>query len=169
MPITSPGAGTVAQSSWAGAVTVKTNDFDALFTDLAAGWVSWTPTWQASGTAPALLNGTLLAKRKVQFGVCHFRLFLQIGSSTTMGTGTYSFTVDPSVPLSTDMNSVWPGGAWALFDTSAGLPYMGPIRVLSGAIAPYRQAEPVTQMTPTSPITLAVGDQLSIAGFYRTA
>ena len=55
-------------------------------------WQAYTPTWGSSGTQPTLGNGTLFG-RYVQTGpkTITFRVFLKIGSTTSGGTGVYTF------------------------------------------------------------------------------
>lgn len=56
-------------------------------------WTPYTPTWSSSGTAPALGNG-VIAGRYTRVGrtiTCHINLIP--GSTTTFGTGNYSFTL----------------------------------------------------------------------------
>jgi hypothetical protein len=59
----------------------------------AQPWVTYTPTWTAAGTDPALVNGTIVGAYRRQGTTLHFGGMLTIGSSTTFGTGGWEFTL----------------------------------------------------------------------------
>ena len=64
-------------------------------------WQSYTPTWTATTTNPSIGNGTL-AGRYVRYGnVCTYILKLLAGSTTTFGSGNWSF----SLPLNAANNA----------------------------------------------------------------
>lgn len=73
--------------------------------EIAAGLQSYTPAWTASGTAPAIGNGSLKG-RYLKLGALWI-VFLDwfSGSTSTYGTGTWSFSL-PSAP---GINSTVPG------------------------------------------------------------
>jgi hypothetical protein len=56
-------------------------------------WQTYAPTWTTSGTAPAIGNGSI-SGRYVQFGkTVHFKILFTAGTTTTFGTGTWSFSL----------------------------------------------------------------------------
>ncbi len=58
----------------------------------SVSWTTFTPTWTGSGGNPAILNGTITAAY-AQFGrFVSFRIAIVSGTTTTYGTGNYSFT-----------------------------------------------------------------------------
>jgi hypothetical protein len=62
-------------------------------TYLPQAWSAWTPAWTATGTAPAIGNGTL-SGRYVAVGktvLLHFQWVA--GSTTTYGTGNYRWSL----------------------------------------------------------------------------
>jgi hypothetical protein len=60
------------------------------FASMFAAWTTYTPTWTAT-VDPVLGNGTLTG-RYIKIGrTCHVSIILTIGSTTTLGTGAYSF------------------------------------------------------------------------------
>lgn len=81
-------------------LTGKTMDGDDnTFQDIPASaikseaWTSWTPTWYGSSVNPSIGNGTL-SGRYVRIGrTIHATLLLKIGSTTTLGTGDWIFTL----------------------------------------------------------------------------
>jgi hypothetical protein len=52
-------------------------------------WLSWTPTWSASGTQPVIGNGSMSGRYTRVGKTVHFEFILSIGSTTTIGTGSY--------------------------------------------------------------------------------
>jgi hypothetical protein len=54
---------------------------------------AYTPTWGSTGTAPSLGNGTLTGIYSRVGDLVYFRTFLEFGSTTTAGTGVYTFTL----------------------------------------------------------------------------
>ena len=72
-------------------------------------WTAYTPTWASSGTQPAIGNGSILG-RYVQVGkTVTVMINLVMGTTTTFGTGTYTFTV-PFLSVNR-MNNAWVGSA----------------------------------------------------------
>lgn len=65
-----------------------------------ANWLraaTYTPTWSATGSNPALGNGTLQARYARLGDVVVVWLLLTMGSTTTYGTGTWEFTLPVSM------------------------------------------------------------------------
>jgi len=62
-------------------------------------WTAYTPTWGASGTAPALGNGTIAGRYTIIGKTVHCRVTLGLGSTSTQGTGMWYFTVPPAYPI----------------------------------------------------------------------
>ncbi|MFB7832000.1 hypothetical protein [Streptomyces sp. NPDC056056] len=61
--------------------------------DLIAGWISYTPTWTATGTAPVIGNGTLFGRYKVVGKVCTVAFEQVMGTLTTFGTGAWGWSL----------------------------------------------------------------------------
>ncbi|MCM8548880.1 hypothetical protein [Streptomyces sp. STCH 565 A] len=62
-------------------------------TDAGTAWTSYTPTWTASTTNPNLGNGTLVGRYHKVGRTVHLHINLTAGSTTTYGSGTYSFAL----------------------------------------------------------------------------
>jgi len=77
-------------------------------------WVSYTPVWTSSGTAPSLGNGSLTGRSRA-FGtsliICEVRLVF--GSTTTGGTGIWFFTLSHTATADAVNLS---GGTWHALD-----------------------------------------------------
>lgn len=62
--------------------------------DLIAPWVSYTPVWGSTGTAPSLGAGGVIVGWHKDIGKKCTALFeITFGAATTFGTGTYTWTV----------------------------------------------------------------------------
>lgn len=82
-------------------------DTDKLLTNDGSNWVelgklnSWTqytPTWTTTSTPPSLGNGTVTGRYHRMFGRTYFvQFFLQAGSTTTFGSGSFQFTLPSGI------------------------------------------------------------------------
>lgn len=86
--ITTPAAGMVAWLTSPGTLSYYTG---SAWVAMGA-WNTYTPTWTAGTTNLAIGNGSLTGKYAIVGKTCHFTMFLQFGSTTTVGSGNYSFT-----------------------------------------------------------------------------
>ena len=172
--------GWTAPRTWAAAETVTASIMNAHVRDnlkaLADGWVAYTPTWTASGTAPALGNGTIVGG-SITTGpkTLDFFILLTMGSTTTYGTGTYRFTLPASAAsrgtgstinmsgLLTD-TSAGAAGKWGVqacqFVTTSTIELLAPTATADSKLAIVGQLVP---------FTWANTDIISIAGRYEAA
>lgn len=131
-------------------------------------WQAYTPTWGSTGTAPAIGNGTL-SGRFVQIGkLIVFTIHWAAGSTTTFGTGQYTFTF----PVT---SATAPGGVVARvysFDSSAGNFNMA--NALHSISTVFNIQYPLTwpsgaqtSYTNTTPFTWATSDTIDISGSYE--
>lgn len=90
----------------------------AAVSDLATAWAAYVPTWTASVTNPTLGNGTAQGRYKQVGKIVHFVLEIVGGSTTTFGSGTYSF----GLPVACVYTGGWVGApvgsAYALASTT---------------------------------------------------
>ncbi|MEU6490398.1 hypothetical protein ABZ890_08390 [Streptomyces sp. NPDC046984] len=117
-------------------------------------WTTYTPSWTASTTNPTIGNGTITG-RYLKVGRTVFcEIFIVIGSSTTLGSGTYLLTV-PFPKVSSGTDAV---GASRL---SAGSVYLGQCVLGSNSSTmnvtfPHQSTPGIGQnWTNTTPVTLA--------------
>lgn len=61
--------------------------------DGVGAWADYTPVWASTGTAVALGNGTITGRYSRTGNTVHFSINMITGSSSTYGTGTYSWTL----------------------------------------------------------------------------
>ena len=57
----------------------------------SGAWTSYTPAWTGAGSNPSLGDGTIQAAYKRIGSTVHFRIWVTCGSTTTYGSGAWSF------------------------------------------------------------------------------
>ncbi len=143
---------------------MNTNIINNLQT-VGQGWQAFTPTWAATGTAPVIGNGSLIGATQQLGKLTFFRISLIAGTTTTFGTGQYTFT-GPSLSIS---GVSWRFTGW-LRDLSAAAFY--PIDAAYAGVATmslWTPGSPSVIVTATAPVTLANTDQIHITGTYEAA
>jgi len=108
--------GTLADVAVAGHVPTAA-ELDTLHDALAAivePWTTYVPVWTTTGTAPVLGNGTLTGNYSQDGKMIICRGCLTLGSTSTVGTGTWIITTPVSA---VDANQV---GTAVVWDQSAG-------------------------------------------------
>lgn len=147
---------------------------DTTFTDNATGdandnkiylpsKVSTTPTWTGSSSNPAIGDGQLFGSHTRRGEDCRARITLGIGSTTTLGSGYFKFTL----PYTPSDNVT---GTAVLIDASTGTPYtLGVVCPTGGSNELRLVVSGTGYMTGASPIALANGDALYIDIDYRIA
>ena len=132
-------------------------------------WATFTPTWTASGTAPSLGNGTLIGRYQRIGRTIKFHINLAPGSTTTFGTGTYSFAMPV---ISANNGCTMTGTAEALVTN-----VFGGICVISPNVTTltvwFPGSTTATNLTSSGPTiagqTFASGHSLRITGEYEAA
>jgi hypothetical protein len=122
---------------------------------------SYSPAWTGSGGNPAIGNGTLTGSY-IQIGkLVFFTVLLTMGSTTTFGSGTYSFTLPGTSAAS---NGVVGTGKLANVGTNSRIAQA----FLQTATTFGLQVDQDTGVgiTPTSPFTFANGDFIYVEGTY---
>ncbi len=147
--------------------------------DLVSVWLTATPAWTTSGTQPAIGNGTRITRYKQVGRICHFRIGFKFGSTTTFGTGQYSFGLpvtpkDPGSPFDS-----WEHiGMFKGLDASASNHIFGQaLRNTGSSVILWNNArstitpvaEGIQTLNATNPFTWATTDYLNIWGSYETA
>jgi hypothetical protein len=116
-------------------------------------------TWTAGVTNPVLNNGTLTGAYDLVGGLCTYSVSFTAGSTTTFGTGDWSF----SAPFAATAASV--GSVWVLDSGTAY--YIGTCVIGNGnsTIQCYANAA-ASGYRSTVPMTWATGDQLQLTITY---
>jgi hypothetical protein len=116
---------------------------------------TYAPTWASTGTAPSLGNGTLTGKYLQSGKLFIARTQLVYGSTTTGGTGTWTFAL-PVAAL--DGAQV---GVCMLSDLSANATRIAGNAVYSGTTNFVAYAGTGGVITTTTPFSWATGDSLT--------
>lgn len=131
-------------------------------------WISYTPSWTASTTNPSLGNGTLIGRYQKIGRTVFFHVNCIPGSTTTYGSGAYSFSLPPFAVANAGASFI---GTAHLLGTDR---WAGQI-ILSPAATAYAPFFPLTStntrvggMTTTQPEVFANGSQLRMTGFYES-
>lgn len=154
-------------STWVAGAVVTAAQLNAQVRDnfkaIGDPWTSYTPTWTASTTNPTIGNGTLLGSYSQAGKLVHFRIRVTFGSTSTVGSGTYFWTL-PVTAISTHIavaqgfirNSAGSTRAYRFARTSA-----------SGIIA--LEDASGAAVTHAVPLAWANGDIIDINGTYEAA
>lgn len=139
------------------------------FNSMFVAWTAYTPTWTSSSTNPVLGNGTLIG-RYMKIGRTVFcNINLITGSTTTYGSGQYSFSLPTTVAAS---GTAVIGHAHLL---GAADRWGGQMVISSGATStgpffPDGLTNPrLAWMTSAKPETLAANAQLRMTLVYESA
>lgn len=132
---------------------------------LSDSWTTYTPVWSGSSSNPSLVNGTISGW---YLRVRHFiavRILLTAGSSTTFGSGAYSFSL-PVAPLNNQMIP-------CIFkDSSASLRWAGAAEIIAASATGDNMRIALlaggTNFGPTSPVTMATSDTFILEGIYES-
>ena len=116
-------------------------------------------TWAGSVTNPALNNGTLTGAYDLVAGLCTYSVSLTVGSTTTFGSGDWSFST-PFAAAATSVGSVW------VLDSGTAY-YIGTCVISTGGSAIFCYANGAASgYRSTVPMTWATGDQLQLTITY---
>lgn len=140
-------------------------DFDTLFPTGVGAFTAYTPTWGSSGTQPTIGNGTIAGQYMKIGRLVVFSARMTAGSTSTYGTGTYSWTLPVSAAIGA--GNV-PSFYCSIVDASPATRY-GRYGILASATTVIFQTEAGAAVTPTAPMTWATSDSITIAGWYEAA
>lgn len=138
-------------------------DVDAL----GGAWTAYSPIWSASGTQPVPNNGALTGNHRLIGKLAHVRITLTIGSTTTIGSGVYRFSLPAAAPPK--VNSL----LTALFaDASDGTRlYPCTVRIIAASTTGDNMriavAGNAASLGATVPVVPATGDVIMIDGSYE--
>lgn len=122
-------------------------------------WLSYLPTWSAS-TPPTIGDGTLVGQYKIRGNECSVRQRTTIGSTTTNGTGTYTWSLPFTAATFTSGNF---SGSGRVFDNSTTTTYVSYVNIAgSGSATTMNMTthSATGAVSGTVPVTLATSDQL---------
>ena len=142
------------------ALTTRVTNASATST-LQGEWVSYTPAWTTTGTAPVIGNGTLTGLYKIDRKTVTLQLTLLWGTTTTGGTMAWSF----SLPL-TAVTATAGMSPMAAFYTHGGT-FNPAIAAQATATTIFLVNTASSAFTVTSPVTWASTDQITVNGTYQ--
>lgn len=135
------------------------------FKAIGDAWTAYTPTWAAATTNPTLGNGTLTG-HYIQAGkLILFRISLTFGSTTTVGSGLYSF----SLPVNANKFGHVTAGTGIAYDTSANTRAFALVRIPTTSTCDLWRVSTEAVMTHAVPFAWANGDVISLHGTYEAA
>ena len=120
------------------------------------------PTW--TGGSPAIGDGTLTGRYIALGSLCFFRIYLVAGSSTTFGSGGWSFTLPTGFTSSATSRQVVVA---QVLDSGTSIRWSGAGVVTESAttIAAINVADGGTAVSSSAPMTWAAGDSLVLEGW----
>lgn len=128
---------------------------------------SYTPSWTASGTAPSLGNGSISGKyhRSGKWLACD--IYMQIGSTTTKGSGEWYFSLPSGLTIDTSYMTTVVTGVTVLGNVNAnrtGTSDQGGFIVYqdTGKVKLVNQGTTLAYWNTTVPVTWGTSDQLSL-------
>lgn len=127
-------------------------------------WTSYTPTWGGSVSNPSVGNGSITGSYAKVGKLVHVRIALVIGSTSTGGSGRWTFTL-PFAPAAQQALTA------VAEDTSASSRYGGAAWITpgTGVFAVALGSGGNAGVSSTVPFTWANGDQLYINGTYESS
>ncbi|MFF7210318.1 hypothetical protein ACFZAU_07210 [Streptomyces sp. NPDC008238] len=151
--ITAPAAGMVA---WLAAPGCFTYHNGTAWVGLGV-WNGYTPTWTATTTNPTIGDGTIAGRYALVGKTCHFQMTLVHGSTTTNGSGAYTF----GLPVAA-------GAAGTLVQFVGNTSNSAGRALVSGQLAATSGATGFTVWAPGSTTGNTLG-QLGSGGVFGTA
>jgi hypothetical protein len=144
---------------------------DDMTASTAGAWTAFTPVWKGATTDPTLGNGRLSARyQKIGPKTVIYYGQLEIGSTTTFGSGTWSMSLPIGARLTSPPGSqvfLAPGSAF-LFDNNGATNRTSGVSLLFGSADIYFAAPGASSINATTPFTWATADQLDWFITYET-
>lgn len=164
---------TLSNIAAAGAVVTRASLqqlVDAL-KELGDPWEAYTPTWTASPTTPVLGNGGLSGFWISAGKLVHYRIELRIGSTTTVGSGIYFFSLPVAAKAPAGGASpIGPLGEAVLWDVSASARFTRVAATGNSFRDSVILIDPSgVAQTNATPFVPANGDLVVVQGTYEAA
>lgn len=137
---------------------------------IGAPWETFTPTWRALTTNPSLGNGTLAGRYTQIQKLVHAQVALVMGSTTTFGSGIYTF--DLPIVSTTPFYNFAALGTGTIFDVSASNAYVISANYQNGAtgyVTLRFTGAANGDVKNTAPFTFATGDIITFDITYQAA
>ena len=128
-----------------------------------SGWAAYTPTWTASGTAPAIGNGVYTASYCQLGKLVIARFKMTAGSTSTFGTGIYYW----ALPV-TAQAAILGGAAGVILDSGTTF-YTTSMVLNNTTTVKGHMHNNGTEVGQTNPMTWATGDWINAFLVYEAA
>lgn len=129
--------------------------------------LTYATVWASSGTQPAIGDGTIAGQYKIRGKEMIVRQRTTAGSTTTYGTGAYTWSLPLTAATFTNANFA---GSGRVYDLSATTAYVGYVNIASaGTTMNMTTHAAASAASATVPVTLANGDQLYTQAEYALA
>lgn len=157
--------GAPVDESWFNTVAAAVQEHED---QLSGVWTDYVPTWDGSTTDPVINNGVLTGSwiRSAQSGLVHFRIRITAGSTTTFGSGFYTFGLPPT-PAFEPASMVYFTAYGIAVDSSGASRIPVTADAFGGGFVLATSSGSV--LSPTVPFTWANADWLIVNGFYEPA
>lgn len=144
-----------------------------LTTDVSTGagnaWTPYTPTWASSGTQPVVNNGAI-AGRYIRIGkLVIFQMSLTMGTTTTFGTGNYSFSLPVAALASSGLIGQTFGNDDSGVVSNHAYTYLGSATVCNCQYPATWPTGTLTAYGVSAPWTWANLDLIRVIGSYETS
>jgi hypothetical protein len=144
--------------------TLTLPDVDGTLAVAATAWTDYTPTWASDGTQPAIGDGTLKGAYRINGKEMAIRITLKAGSTTTYGTGFYTWSLPAGVVAKTSTTIRQIVAGW-IFDSSTSargvvVGYIGSAGTAFSAANSFG----TSSVAQTIPFTWASGDEIHLTG-----
>lgn len=127
-----------------------------------SGLQNYTPTWDQTTTSPSLGNSTLTGIWRRWGPLVSYNIAFQLGSTATLGTGAFEFTLPFVVG-----NSALGGPMAGTVSDVGTASYIGiPRFFTTSSILIAINLNPPTWVTETQPFSWVTGDSLNVSGMY---
>ena len=152
-------------------VTSSASEINVLDGQMGA-WTSYTPSWTAVTTNPAIGNGTLSGAYQKIGRTVHFRIYILAGSTTTFGSGYWYLTLPVAWSGNNDYANASIGSATCA--NSAGYA-VGFAQLVGGGptdtirIKTMNLGSEGNFWKSENPVTWTTGDTIHITGTYEAA
>ena len=157
-------------TQWTAGLTDFTTLPAATLNTIGAAFETYTPTWQAATTNPAIGNG-FIAGRYVQVQkLVHAQISITMGSTTTYGSGVYYFGLP--ITSKTSYYNFAALGVGTIFDLSAANAYVVSANYQTGAtgyVSLRFTGATNGDVTNTAPFTFANTDIITLNVTYEAA
>ena len=154
-------------TQWTAGITDGQTLYATDLNAIGAAAETFTPTWTASTTNPTLGNGTLSGKYFRFNKIVFCQIFLQIGSTTNVGSGQYRWALP--VTAASPINSFSTAGVGRFYDASLATATLANVAFNSGATTYISLYYATNFFSSTAPVVPATSDEYHLSFWYEAA